>query len=64
LEIERSISVTGTGSPPEAETRWICVSDRGAKTMTPSRFQLPPLPFSASQMVIGGPPAVSIFFRV
>src|SRR5436309_3793437 len=36
----------------------------GAKTITPSRFHVPPRPFGALQSVCGGPPAASIFLSL
>ena len=36
----------------------------GAKTITPSRFHVPPRGAFASASVIGGPPDISILFNV
>ena len=36
----------------------------GAKRIVPSRLQVPPLPFSASQSVKAGPPEISIFLSL
>src|SRR3979411_2404668 len=56
--------VRGTTSPPAAGTRY---SKRVAlipNTTTPSRFHVPPLPPGALAPEIGGPPVVSILWRV
>src|SRR5262249_56331180 len=56
--------VRATGSPPLAATRYKGVVIFGAKTMTPSRFHVPPLPDGASHSVCGGPPVTSILFSL
>src|SRR5688572_29194151 len=63
----------GTGVPPDADTRAITVLRafdalepslrRSAENrMTSSSFQLPALGVGASQMVVGAPPPIAIFF--
>src|SRR5579863_2710202 len=47
--------------PPDADTFWSAEVLVGAKTITPSRFQVPPRLSGASHNVIGGPPDRSIF---
>jgi len=51
--------------PPDAETlsRPNALPE-GSNTITPAAFQVPPRPLGASQSVIGGPPAASIFFSL
>src|SRR5713101_8798331 len=60
---EESSVVTGVAGPPAAETRKRRSPGAGVKTMTPSRFQVPPRPESASQRLWGGPPEASILFN-
>src|SRR5687768_4924654 len=43
--------------------RWTTAREFGTNRITPSRFQLPPLPSDASASVCGGPPEASIFFN-
>src|SRR5947208_11032141 len=54
--------VTGSETPPEAETRWIGSRVLGAKRMTPSLLHAPLLPLGASQIVTGGAPEISTLF--
>src|SRR5579863_7437849 len=49
--------------PPDADTRNRPAVVSGAKTITPSLFQVPPRPWGASQIVCTGPPATSSFFN-
>ena len=50
--------VVSLGSPPEAGTRKRALKDCFAKRMTPSAFQDPPRPLSASQTVRARPPEI------
>src|SRR5580700_3204888 len=47
--------------PPDADTFRSAEVLEGAKTITPSRFHVPPRLSGASHNVIGGPPDTSIF---
>src|SRR6266481_215956 len=61
---DTSSVVTGTDTPPEAETRWMGELTLGAKRMVPSRFQVPPRPSAASQSVRAGPPEGSMILSL
>jgi hypothetical protein len=52
--------VTGTGWPPDAETRYKPLVVSGVKTMMPSAPQEAPRGTRASQMSIGEPPSASM----
>ena len=55
-------NTTGCGLPPAAGTRHNGSAERPSNRITPSELQLPSAPFGASQIVVGGPPAMSTFF--
>ena len=57
-------AVIGSGLPPPAEMRCSGLWVSGANRMTSSRFQVPPRPSLASQMVMAAPPLRSIFFSL
>ena len=52
------------GIPPSAETRCNAPVDDGAKTITLSRFHVPPRPNSASHTTIAGPPSMRILLSL
>jgi len=52
--------VTGSGGPPPAEMRYSSLERVGAKTITPSRFHVPPRPDAAAQSVTIVPPLASM----
>src|SRR5579863_3715011 len=58
-----SMTLIWVGVPPEASTRDRPEVTSGAKTITPSLFQVPPRPEGASQIVCTGPPDTSSFFN-
>jgi hypothetical protein len=60
---DASSLVSAAGAPPAAGTLQRLPLKFGAKTIVPSRFQLPPRPSTASQIVSAGPPEASIFFN-
>ena len=53
--------VAAAGTPPAADTFWSGIPYDEAKTITPSRFQVPPRLSGVSHTVTGGPPATSTF---
>ena len=50
--------------PPVAATRHSGSAARPSNRITPSGLQLPSAPYGASQIVCGGPPAISTFFSL
>src|SRR3989442_14547336 len=64
LPVAESSSVVAVATPPESETLKIVSERNGAKRITPSGDQLPPLPPGASAMVCAGPPPASIFLSL
>ena len=56
--------MTGAGTPPSSATRNRAPLIFGAKTITPSRFHVPPRGVAASHRVCAGPPARAIFLSL
>ena len=52
--------MTRSALPPPAEMRYSSLEIVGAKTITPSRFHVPPRPDAASQSVTAVPPLASM----
>src|SRR5262245_38934694 len=60
----RSRTPAACGAPPALDTRWSGPFVAAPKTITLSRFHVPPRPLSASHSTTGGPPLTLTFFSL